>query len=287
MTRRRDTEMMGNDHSGGGSFELLTRLITVRDLAQPIFGQFDVSESVADVFETWNETCMDTGQNPMDGIALATEHGRPVGWFGFDMLHEGKLIRDCADPLLPNNMLSANTPVLEAAKAFDVRGAHHYFILNENRIDGWMGYGDLFKLPFRLCLFALLLGIEQLASDLAHTQPRSALAALSPGLLEGAKRTYAKRGLGLDPDGKEYDSSLLDCTTFAGKIKILRKNFKGKVPACSNRLFDTAEDMRNSLAHPRNEGQVSELLERGVLLPFLNWATEIQAQMKRVLEAGL
>jgi hypothetical protein len=37
------------------SFDLLTRLITVRDLAQPLYGRFDVSESIAHVLEGWIE----------------------------------------------------------------------------------------------------------------------------------------------------------------------------------------------------------------------------------------
>lgn len=151
----------------------------------------------------------------MDQIALAMKNGRVIGWFGFDMLDaDQSIIGDCAEPLRPDGMLAADTPVIEAAKAFAGDAPHIYFILNENRIDGWLGYGDLYQLPFRLCLFALLLGIEQLASDLAKTQPHGSLGALSINRLQKVKLTYQNRGLRLDRNGNEYESILLDCTTF-------------------------------------------------------------------------
>jgi hypothetical protein len=63
---------------------------------------------------------------------------RVIGWFGFDMLDaDQSIIGDCAEPLRPDGMLAADTPVIEAAKAFAGDAPHIYFILNENRIDGW------------------------------------------------------------------------------------------------------------------------------------------------------
>jgi len=131
----------------------------------------------------------------------------------------------------------------------------------------------------------LLLGIEQLASDLAKSQAHSSLAALNPTRLKKAKEIYKLRKLPLHPNGDEYESKLLDCTAFVDKIIILEEVFNNVVPACLNSLSKKAESIRNSLAHPGDEGEVVKVIDRRVLLPFLMWAEEIQAQMRQALEA--
>jgi len=264
-------------------FELLTQLITVRDLCDPIQGKYEISQPVADVNEAWIEQCAESGQDPMDQIALATENGRTVGWIGFDMLMSDKSIRECFEPLRPDAMLAAGTPVIEAVKAMSNDEPHFYFILDENRISGWLGYAHLYKLPFRLCLLALLLGIEHLASDLIKREPDASLAVLSPERVAKLKPTYKNRGFRLNEQSEEYPSLLLDCTMFADKVKILKKLFVAEVPAARDKLFETAEKLRNSLAHPRDEDEIVDAMSREKLVPFIAWAGTIHAELENAL----
>lgn len=265
-------------------FEVLARMITVRDLSEPIFGRFDVSNSAAEVSEQFWEECDERGEDPMDHIALATREGHVVGWFGFDMLETDKTIGECLEALAPEAILAAGTPVMEAVKAFATVEKHFFFTLENNSITACLAYRDLFKLPFRLCLFSLLLGIEQLASDLCKTRPHASLEALKPDRLKKLKETYLSRGLKYDRDGNEYEAGLLDCTMFLDKIMILRKLFSKEVPASEDHLFDAAERIRNDLAHPRDGSVIADRLKRENLLPLIDWSAKIQQQMKQALD---
>ena len=264
-------------------FEVLSRMITVRDLSEPISRSYETSEPVADIFPLWWEECDERGEDPMDQIGLATAEGHVVGWFGFDMLDTGKTIGECAEPIAAEAIIAADTPAIEAVKIFNTTAQHFFFTLEKNALSGWLGYSDLFKLPFRLCLFSLLLGIEQLASDLCKTQLRASLDALKPDRLEKVKDTYRRRGLKYDQAGNEYDSPLLDCTMFLDKITIIRKLFVQSVPAAKDRLFNTAESIRNDLAHPRDGSVIADRLQREKLLPLIAWSETIQQQMEQAL----
>jgi len=258
-------------------------MITVRDISRKIFGKFEITNSSNEVFDRWYEDTADSGENPMNQIALATNSGRVVGWLGLDMLVTNKCIGECIDLVTPEMIMAAGTPLLEAAKAFATTDQHLFFTLEDNSLSGWLCYDDLFKLPFRLCLFSLLLGVEQLATDICKLQPGKSLNALSSGRLEKAKKTYSDRGFRRDQNGNESELELLDCTMFSDKIRILRKLFTREVPAASDSLFDFAECIRNDLAHPRDEDVIAVKLKRDKLLPFIEWSENVQKQMEQVL----
>lgn len=265
-------------------FALLAQLITVRNLCEPIRAKYEITQTVSVANVAWVEQCAESDQDPMDEIALVTERGRIVGWLGFDMLMADKSIGDCFEPLRLDAMLTADTPVMEAVKALSKEDPHFYFVLDESRISGWLGYTHLYKLPFRLCLMALLLGIEHLASDLIKREPDASRAVLSPERVAKLKQIYKSRGFRENENGEEYGSLLLDCTTLADKMKILRKRFGTVVPASRDKLFDTAEKMRNSLAHPREEDEIADVLDRRKLIPFIAWAERIRSEMEAALE---
>jgi hypothetical protein len=269
------------------TFSTLSRLITVRDLSAPLYGPIEVSVPAKDAWQDWSEESIDRDTNPMDEIALATDGGSVVGWLAYESLEEGKTVGECVDVIAPDAILSANTPVIDAVRSLAKTRHHFFFTLEGQSLSGWIGFSHLYKLPFRLCLFSLLLGIEQLASELISTKPTTSLKVLRPKRLEKLKEVYRLRKLGLDKDGNQSDALLVDCTTFADKIMILRRVFKGVVPACGDPVFDAAEKIRNDLAHPRRDGDLAESLKRETLLPLIEWSETIQRELEAALGQGV
>jgi hypothetical protein len=265
-------------------FEVFSRLVTVRDISQPILGRFDIALSVEELNHLWVEKSDERGEDPMNQIALATDKGHVIGWLSFDSLWAEKSVGECTDPIDHNTILAAGTPIIDAVRAFATTSQLFFFVLENNSLTGVLFYGDLYKLPFRLCLLSMLLGIEQLASDLCKTQPVASLGALNSRRLGKAKETYRDRRYRYDDNGKEYEADLLDCTMFIDKVTILQEVFEQTVPASTDRLFKFAEKFRNDLAHPREEGFLAGKLKRDKLLPLIDWAEKIQRQMEQTLK---
>ena len=59
---------------------------------------------------------------------------------------------------------------------------------------------------------------------ITKTNPVSFLTNLPEGRLNNAKKIYRLRGLSLNEENKEFDSKLVECTTFIDKFTMLRKN---------------------------------------------------------------
>lgn len=269
-------------------FRQLTNLITVEDICSPI-ETYDGNRSVDEVLEEWAiDLPLEKGIDSMEQIALIRLEGKLIGWFGFDMLHGGKKLYEIADPTIADKVISANTPLLEAIKIFSENQQSFYFILKSNQLLGWLNYTDFYKLPFRLCLYALLINLEKMMLDIAESSPLIAIKFLPSGRLEKAKKLYDDRGYSKDKNGKETTAKLLECTTFIDKISIMRKwkSVRLAIPALDDELYKIAEKLRNELAHPRMEEQSLLLLPKEKILPFINWADEFCQQMNIYLEGN-
>ena len=103
--------------------------------------------------------------------------GQVTAWIGFDMLAaENDRVGSVAEPIMTGRMVSGDTPVLEVVKLFAQNASGFYFVLQEGQITGTLHYEDLFRSPFKLCMFALMLELEAAALDLALRQPASSWA---------------------------------------------------------------------------------------------------------------
>jgi hypothetical protein len=78
----------------------------------------------------------------------------------------------------------AITPLEEAAKLFNAQSPYVFLVLRHSQLIGWMSYHHLLCIPFRACLFSLLLGIEQAMLDVViMTEPGLAVSKLPNGRL--------------------------------------------------------------------------------------------------------
>lgn len=269
-------------------FRELASLVKVGDIFSPFIAQFDLSLSVSEVNEQLMELCDEEGLDPMEQIALVVNNGKPEGWIGFDSLEAGKQFSECVDPIRPTAVMSADTPVLEAVKAFANATPHFYVVLRGSTFIGWLSYEDIHKLPFRLCLFALLISIEKAALDVLQKDPRQYISLLTDGRVSQAQKIYELRGYRKDEKGRERAGLLLDCTQFVDKFSIISESedLKSKLPALSRDFSKVAEKLRNEIAHSSQGQKSSALLKRESLLPFIDSALRLQEQLLELSKGG-
>jgi hypothetical protein len=222
----------------------------------------------------------------MDQIALVRRGDKIQGWVGYDMLETNRTVFECMEQVTPDTILTADTSLIEAVAAFSVSSCPFFLVLKGNHFIGWLSYSDLHKPPLRLCLFAMLINIERLLLDVALLSARESVGFMSEGRLSKAKEIYAFREYNYDQKGEEFSSKLLECTTIADKIGIVKKypSIKQTVRALGKRkFFSEVERLRNEIAHPGSEERSSSQLTRERLWPFIEWAETLESELEEFL----
>jgi hypothetical protein len=225
---------------------------------------------VADAYEVVSEAAIDGGYDPMSRLSLVRSGIETVGWTGFDMMdNDAGSVGNCTESIAPGSMLTANTAVLKVIDLFASESSHFFFVLDNNQITGTLHYNDLFKLPFRLCLFALTLELEQVALELALLAPRESWEVLSEPRRKKAIEVYQKRR-GKPPQHNPFDE-LLSCTMFCDKGTIIwrRKLLPDMSRSRIESIFGKADRVRNACAHTNPEEASVILLERDQLRGFV------------------
>jgi hypothetical protein len=225
--------------------------------------------------------CAEEGMDPMDQMGLVVDNGKAEGLITFEDLMADKQLSECIGPISPTAVMSADTPILQAVEAFTNATPYFYVVLRGSTFIGWLSYEDVHKLPFRLCLFALLISIEKAALDVLHKRPGLSISFLPGGRVGHAQKIYEQRGYRKDEKGRERAGLLLDCTQFVDKFLIISKSedLKSKLPALSREFTRVAEKLRNEIAHSSQDQKSSVLLKRESLLPFIKSALELEEQL--------
>ena len=263
------------------TFEELSKLIVVSDICEPFIEVFDNSQSVESVWEEWSiDLCDEKDLDPMEQIALVKSNQKIVGWISFDMLENEKTLCECMDSIGESTLISSDTPLLEAIHIVSKKDDAIFLVLKGNQFIGWLHYNHFYKLPFRMCLFSLLIDLEEMLLKLTKSNPTSFLRNLE-NRINNAKRIYGLRGYSLNKEGKEFDSKLIECTAFCDKFIMLRKSpeIVQKFPSINNKFGDEAETIRNNIAHPNGEKSGVLPIEKEKLIPFIQWAEELRQQI--------
>lgn len=268
-------------------FRQLAHLLTVGDVCSPFISTIDADRSTAEVSVEWSvELCSERNMDPMDQIALVERGGKIQGWVGYDMLETNRTVFECMEQVTPDTILTADTSLVEAVAAFCASSRPFFLVLKGNHFIGWLSYSDMHKPPLRLCLFAMLINIERRLLDVALLSPRESVGFLSEGRLSKAKQIYAIRKYNYDEEGEAFNSKLLECTTIADKMSVVKKftNIKQAVRALGERGFcSNVERLRNEIAHPGLEERSSSLLTRERLWPFIEWAEALESELEEFL----
>lgn len=264
------------------TFDKLSQLISVNDICESFIGVFDNSQNMSNVWEEWSvDLCDEKALDPMEQIALVKSNQKIVGWIGYEDLDLSKTLYECMEPIRGDILISSDTPLLDAIHIVCKNNNYLYLILKQNQFIGWLTYGHFHKLPFRMCLFALLIDLERMLLELTKSNPTLFLRNLNDNRLDKAKKIYKNRGFSLNKESKEFDSKLIECTEFCDKFIMLRKNpiIVQKCPNIINKFRNTAEDIRNYVAHPKEEKSELLPIKKEKLIPFIEWAKELQKQL--------
>lgn len=269
-------------------FHHMSRLVLARDLQGPLGPQLRIDQTIGEAWETLNEDAFLGGYNPMDRFSLVFKDGAPVGWASLDMLDEGETVADCMDSINPSQLLSSDTTALQIVELFAASPTGFFFVLEHNEITGVLGYSDLFRLPFRLCLFALALALEQSALNLLCHSAKESWQALPESRRRKARDVYRFRH-GEEPSSESPPlQRLVQCTMFCDKAKMLRR--RGLLDEWSapriESVFDEAERVRNACAHTdRDEVFDSALIERSELQRFVHEVQTLTSAIDSAVES--
>jgi len=192
-----------------------------------------------------------------------------------------KTLCECMEPIRGSILISSDTPLLEAIRVVCRSDDFIFLVLKGNQLIGWLYYNHFHKLPFRMCLFSLLIDLEGMLLKIIKYDPTSFLEKLPPGRLDKAKEIYKNRRHSLNKESKEYNSKLIECTQFCDKFTMLRKNLEivQKFQSINSKFGDEAEKIRNNIAHPNEEKSGVLPIEKEKLIPFIEWAEELRQQL--------
>jgi len=268
------------------TFKVLSESISVNDICEPFIGEFDSSQDAQELSEEWMEICCEKGLNPMEPIGLVKRNQKIIGWICFEVLESPKTLYECMDPIIGDILISSDTPLLEAIHVICRSNDFIFLVLKGNQFIGFLHYSHFHKLPFRLCLFALLMDLERTMLKITKSNPTSFLKNLTKGRLNCAEKIGGLRGLSLNEENKVFDYNLVECTQFIDKFTMLRKNLEivQKCPNIDSRFNKKAEKIRNSIAHPEGEESVLLPIKREEILPFIKWIEELQSQLNKYIE---
>ena len=214
------------------------------------------------------------------------------------------VLEDIMIHITPDSIISANTTVYYATQLL-ASGKDILLIIDGNTYTGFIVYEDLFKMPFRVCLFALVAELEQLALKLIKQNTLESWNCLADKRKEKAIQTffnipsknnlvdklmgveYIKNKVKNNIDNNNIDDSdasiLLDNTTFIDKNTILKK--RNLIPCISNskidKIFNKAQTLRDSCAHPKSENDI--LINKH---EYMSIITDIHKLRIEIIKAG-
>ena len=266
--------------------------ITAGDICQHIALTFDHKTKCADAWEEWAQFTAETNTDWFDHIAIITEAGAAIGWIDCSGLGAEELIEDlleCIEPLTIGNLISADTPLLDVARLYGPTSPSVFIVIRGNQPAGWIGYQTLLGTPFQACLFSLLLSIELAVNELMENDPALAMRKLNERRREYARRIAQLRGYPSKDAQRPSDHQLLRCTTFADKAEVLRKcpATTAKLSSYDEALLEKAERVRNSLAHPTEAHELSQLIPKDEIAGFLLGITSLESELYRAIDSGM
>jgi len=125
----------------------------------------------------------------MEQIVLVKVNQKVVGWIAYDMLENEKTLCECMDSIGESTLISSDTPLLEAIQIVCKKNDAIFLVLKRNQFIGWLHYDHFYKLPFRMCLFSLLIDLEEMLLKLTKSDPTSFLSNLE-NRINNAKKKY-------------------------------------------------------------------------------------------------
>ncbi|MFW9843081.1 MAG: hypothetical protein ACFFEV_00735 [Candidatus Thorarchaeota archaeon] len=241
----------------------LAKLITVQDLQTPLGPDVYFGEAISDAWERMMEACIDPPYDPIDRVSLVFNENKVIGCTFLDYMDTDYEIigtKGSFEQIEPDMIVAAEMKVFDLLDIIPDSGQFWYFVLKNNKIVGTIDKNDLFKLPFRLCLLALTLELEQEILQLVMRNPSESWESMSSNRRQKIQGIFRNR-YSVEPTDKNL-GELLSCTSLSDKGVILRKTQKigGWTKAEMKSVFNYVEDLRNACAHTNSEERIQKLL---------------------------
>ncbi len=235
-------------------YETIATAFQAIDIADPLRTSAPPQWSVADVHSAIMEDAAD-GEN---WFALIRDEQKILGYLALDDMVDtpdgpstGQAGRYC-NPITPDQIVAGNLPLLDLIPLFEQH--FFFFVLTGNDLTHVVSFLDLDHLPVKLCLFALITGLEAECIRLFTAWPpgiQVQLDRLSPNRYRKALDLCRERF------GKEdiRPEQALLATQFIDKATILLREpamlaalpFEGKREG--ERFFNQLQGLRNRIAH--------------------------------------
>lgn len=250
----------------------------------------------------------------IDTVCLVLQDGQPVGFFNADsmarcieeiielqgpdleleLLFEDKYFESLVSRITFPNIVSADFSLLDAAQLLSSK-QKYLFILEGERITGYITYKDIFRLPGVLCIFALMIELEAACLNLCHAFAEQCWSVLSQARKEKAVEVWRKRvahpremeelSQRVKLHGaKALTDSFIECTMFIdkakmiGKCKLLIDWGRDKLDS----IFNRAEQVRNACAHPAEIGRLESILPPEKFGDFLKGCRQLIESIRSV-----
>jgi hypothetical protein len=268
---------------GSTIFSNIAGLVTVRDLLDPFGPPLQEDCPISEASERMAMDAVDGGYWEQDRPSLVYGGSEVVGavWAGDIDSNTGQ-VKDFMEEIHPAALVSASTTAFDAMRLLCHAPRPYYYVLDGSELVGTLMYHGLFKLPSRLCLFALTLELEQTVLKLLRQDAVGAWAALSDGRKAKARAVFERKFGKLADLEHEPVGDLLDCTCFSDKGRLLKK--RGLVPpkwvSTIRGHFDLAEDIRNMCAHPSADDGTGQVPGRAALGSFIQSTEALLADLQ-------
>lgn len=266
----------------------LARLLTARDLQWPLGPTLPAEMTAAEASEIlWEEAL--GKYDPTTRFSIVKKANTVVGYVTMDVIQEGtKSLAAFADQIPPDRIVHVSTPALDIFNKLEVPHLHPFFVKEKREITGTIGAGEFMGVPFRLCLFAITIELEETARDLLLKDAQASWDSLPQERRDKATQLYKDRPSTKWVPSHEYKPyrEWLECTELCDKGTILRK--RGLVGDMSKsklkELFEDVERLRDACAHPNRDRHAWAIFRLDKLRETIRGAQELTESLRLKLE---
>jgi hypothetical protein len=258
-------------------------MITVADIMEPLGPDLMMGESTRishdKLYDEANKA--DLKYDPRNRISLVFKNDEVVGYSTMDLLNSDTTIGKDGTVIQidPTKIVSANTELFTFLATARIIDETHHIVNDATSYVGTVNINRFSKLPFRLCLLALMLNLEDTILRLAMSYPDKALRFINTGYAESIFR----KKYGRPWDYHSY-FELLECTNFSNKCTILNK-------ICMDddlsELLELAVEIRNNCAHSAPSEEFLKIMNHRALWEFTRKLRALNHELRKMRWDGI
>jgi hypothetical protein len=271
------------------AFNHLAKSITLNDILNDFITTYDINRSLEEVQVDWQRQLGNLNLELEEQIALVKNDGEIVGYVDALDIYtpadpvDNLTLKHCFHSIETSMIVSCDTSIIDfvGIAAYSQHFAH--FVIKGNRFIGWASYNDLNKSAFHLCLFAIILDLEEKLLYALSKTPKSAFGYLSESRQKKASDLYKVKFKRFSTEnGDPFYPKLIECCMVVDKFEMMSKIplSNESIPALQKvKNWRLVEKIRNIIAHPGVGVDMLEKIQKKDLVPFIAWIFELTDQL--------